>query len=522
MKLNLGCGNRHRPGWVNVDREPLAQPDQVWDLEELPWPLEDDCAEEILLDNVLEHLGRDSDTFLGIVAELYRVAAPGGTVRIVVPHPRHADHLTDPTHVRPIAPELFRHFSLAMNELWHARKMPGTPLARYLEVDLELVSVGLQLDAHWQRELDGGRLDLDGLNHAISTYNNVVESVDITLRALKPYRGFQPPDVTHVLARTGGMGDVLMALCGARAVKEQLGARVVVATVAQYEDLVRACPHADLYVEAGDQGWVEREQARTGELMVWDLNPGRFGTAPRHQVDAYLEELGVRASAEEKELSLVVPVEAEVRVREVLGPSGGQKRVLLHPSMGDGNRTWPGQRWCELARALVDDGHQVVCIGKGGTVAMQEIGVDGVLDAVDRLEPLEAVALMRASDLLVSTDAGPIQLAAATDIAIVGIYSVVAPEHRLPFRHGEAGWRAIGIAVPCEHHPCYHAMNDPDFMEPIWRKAEQGPGAVADVFANWCLQEDRFRCLRKDLGVEPVLEACRRLLERARESSRWT
>ena len=50
--------------------------------------------------HVLEHLGRDTDTFLAIWKELYRVAAPGATVRIVVPHPRHQDFLQDPTHVR--------------------------------------------------------------------------------------------------------------------------------------------------------------------------------------------------------------------------------------------------------------------------------------------------------------------------------------------------------------------------------------------------------------------------------------
>ena len=46
---------------------------------------------------------------------------------------------------------------------------------------------------------------------------------------------------------------------------------------------------------------------------------------------------------------------------------------------------------------------------------------------------------------LISPDSGPIQLAAATDIGIVGIYSVIAGANRLPYRHGAAMWRAVAV-----------------------------------------------------------------------------
>jgi hypothetical protein len=44
MRLNLGCGQEHLPGWVNVDQFPAARPDLVLDLERLPWPFRDGCA----------------------------------------------------------------------------------------------------------------------------------------------------------------------------------------------------------------------------------------------------------------------------------------------------------------------------------------------------------------------------------------------------------------------------------------------------------------------------------------------
>src|SRR5690242_6188134 len=111
MKLNLGCGQNKVPGYLNVDKYAACEPDRVVDLEAFPWPFADGSAEEILLTHVLEHLGRDTDTFLGIMKELYRVLSPGGKVEIRVPHPRSEGFLGDPTHVRPISPTILTLFS---------------------------------------------------------------------------------------------------------------------------------------------------------------------------------------------------------------------------------------------------------------------------------------------------------------------------------------------------------------------------------------------------------------------------
>jgi glycosyltransferase involved in cell wall biosynthesis len=189
MKLNLGCGGDHRPGWVNVDKYPEAKPDKVMDLERLPWPLEDDCADEILLKHVLEHLGRDTDTFLGIMKELYRVTKPGGKVHIWVPHPRHSDFLADPTHCRPVLPDLFLHFSLDVNRDWQQRGLPGTPLAMYLGLDFQIEASTLHLDPHWLGQWQSGRLKAEELDYAIRSYNNVVQQVEVVLRAQKPFGG---------------------------------------------------------------------------------------------------------------------------------------------------------------------------------------------------------------------------------------------------------------------------------------------------------------------------------------------
>ena len=70
MRLNLGCGFDNRTGWVNVDKMPQSEPDQVVDLEATPWPWADNSVEEIELRHVLEHLGASTDTYLGIIKEM--------------------------------------------------------------------------------------------------------------------------------------------------------------------------------------------------------------------------------------------------------------------------------------------------------------------------------------------------------------------------------------------------------------------------------------------------------------------
>src|SRR5215467_8699044 len=95
LKLNLGCGEKRYPGYVNVDKH--GTPDLVHDLETFPWPWDNDSVCEILLYHVLEHLGQQPSVFLGIMKEMYRVCQANARVFIVVPHFRHDLFFHDPT-----------------------------------------------------------------------------------------------------------------------------------------------------------------------------------------------------------------------------------------------------------------------------------------------------------------------------------------------------------------------------------------------------------------------------------------
>ena len=185
MKLNLGCGPNKIDGFVNIDKSPACDPDRVIDLEELPWPFASDSVSEVAMIHVLEHLGADTDTFLGIMKELYRVCRPGAPITIVVPHPRHDNFLGDPTHVRPILPETLQLFSRARNEEWRHMDASNTPLAFYLDVDFELTSVDMQLDKAWSDLAQAEQFDENLMNETIRRYNNVVNQVTCKLKAVK-------------------------------------------------------------------------------------------------------------------------------------------------------------------------------------------------------------------------------------------------------------------------------------------------------------------------------------------------
>jgi predicted SAM-dependent methyltransferase len=80
LKLHLGCGRGHIPGWINIDVYPAPLAINVlWGT-----PFAPESARYVFVSHLLEHLfyPRDVRAFL---AEVLRVLAPGGVVRIVVP-----------------------------------------------------------------------------------------------------------------------------------------------------------------------------------------------------------------------------------------------------------------------------------------------------------------------------------------------------------------------------------------------------------------------------------------------------
>jgi SAM-dependent methyltransferase len=93
-KLNLGCGPYSKEGYVNLDRENLPGVDIVHNLNQYPYPFEDDEFDEVRCHHVLEHL----DDIVRPLEEIWRITRHTARITIEVPCFPGIGAVVDPTH----------------------------------------------------------------------------------------------------------------------------------------------------------------------------------------------------------------------------------------------------------------------------------------------------------------------------------------------------------------------------------------------------------------------------------------
>lgn len=91
-KLNLGAGEGRKEGYINVDWQKLTNPDVVHDLNDFPYPFENDSFDIIEASHVLEHLDKP---FMAM-KEMHRILKPNGLLHLKVPH--FSRGMTHPEH----------------------------------------------------------------------------------------------------------------------------------------------------------------------------------------------------------------------------------------------------------------------------------------------------------------------------------------------------------------------------------------------------------------------------------------
>ena len=93
-KLDIGCGLRKHVDSIGIDKNPRSQADIIHDLDQFPYPFADNEFDEVICDNVLEHL----DDVIRVMEEIHRIVKPGGIVTVIVPFFAHRNAFNDPTH----------------------------------------------------------------------------------------------------------------------------------------------------------------------------------------------------------------------------------------------------------------------------------------------------------------------------------------------------------------------------------------------------------------------------------------
>ena len=95
-KLNLGCGDKYKDKWVNVDVNKNFKADKYFDINKFPYPFSKNTFEVVLIENVLEH----TDNPLEVLKEVIRICKNDAKVIIEVPHAFSYTNVSDIQHKR--------------------------------------------------------------------------------------------------------------------------------------------------------------------------------------------------------------------------------------------------------------------------------------------------------------------------------------------------------------------------------------------------------------------------------------
>lgn len=108
-KINIGCGNDYKEGWLNTDISRAVRTDALNDIGKDFLPVTDRSAEEVYCSGVLEQI-QSNNELVHAMNEMWRVLQYDGKLEVVVPNAEHSIAFQDPMDVRKFTPQTFDYF----------------------------------------------------------------------------------------------------------------------------------------------------------------------------------------------------------------------------------------------------------------------------------------------------------------------------------------------------------------------------------------------------------------------------
>lgn len=207
---------------------------------------------------------------------------------------------------------------------------------------------------------------------------------------------------------------------------------------------------------------------RTAAAVAAAQIPVRIGLA-RHRNDTFLTHVlpaqDPHKPVVREQSRLLKPFGIEVRnrhyrldprlmadtVREI-APLLPARFVALHPFAGSRARCVALAEWAKVGRALQALGHQAVWVGSRneiGELRALPTPPPGVYsDEIGDGSLASAIATLSRAACVIGHDSGPLHVAAAFGVPVVGVYAPGQPERTFP--QGAGVWRMVHRASPAE------------------------------------------------------------------------
>ena len=185
----------------------------------------------------------------------------------------------------------------------------------------------------------------------------------------------------------------------------------------------------------------------------------------KHALERYLD-VARYLGAVDPSPACTLPIEAERgRMRERLHgvAEAGRKLVIINPMARWPTKLWREDRFAQLADRLVRErGAAVILTGGPGdaacTARIRSMMHQEAVDWAGKTTLRELAALASLADLFITTDTGPMHLAAAAGARVVALFGPTAPWRTGPYGKENVTVRAGIDCSPCFRRTCENAL----------------------------------------------------------------
>ena len=176
-----------------------------------------------------------------------------------------------------------------------------------------------------------------------------------------------------------------------------------------------------------------------------------FHSSSSHIVDQYLD--WVEFLGAERIVEFPLPKEEKWEERAKHYFSSTRKKIIIIPGGGWENKRWPWEKYAKLAHILSKKEFDIFIFwGIGERDLADRIKRESLHKAeiLPFLDIPGMVSFFKRADVIVGGDTGPLHLASALGVPVVGIYGPTDPERNGPYGKNK---RIVSKSLPCS--PCW-------------------------------------------------------------------